>query len=733
MSLVNSSGPVRAAAAPDPGAIPNTSTIVVSGVEFGAIVAGGGRGDAPSVDVSISYAGSFAFQIDSVRVELASPNGEVISRSADFNDGDDLQNLTLRLNAQSVSGEYALHRIVIQFSGDPEVTGFPAEGLTLEADELSSLISSRFIDLVNPDEDITPPEVTDILLPVRSILVDNDLPLNLGGGESAEITFQATITDDNSGLNVIEFEFDIGDGFAAVIGAEVGIFGDLDEGEQQLSAFNSESPAGRYIFELIRVSDDQGNTLIYTADDLAGLGFQNAIQVVTPEDLQDATSPTVNSLSLSSNDVTVGADGGNITVSLSATDTGFGATGVQTITLVLTSALGSRYELVADVTMGDGDNGTATIVFPRDFPEGEFTIERLSVNDSAFNRQDVTLDNMAISVTNPEGGDIADNRLRGDESDNVIVARAGDDTVVGGDGADSLLLGDGDDVSFAGSGDAGDDTVIGGSGDDLIGGGAGDDFIIGGQLITVDSQTLLFRARETRLDGSDTVFGGDGDDTIYGGSPEFGVDSNDIPFVVDRGSVASDQLFGGLGDDVIRASYGDDTIGGGTGSDSLVGGFGDDVFFGGKGDEAVVGINDLIRGEEGNDIAFASGGNDIVSGGADNDTLFGGGGADNIDGDGGHDELFGGTGDDTLSGGSGSDTFYFRPGSGADVIPDYDPSEDTLFLSQYSERFASVLEIQANSSATTIGGQTGLLIDLGDGDQIFLHDITNFSQLTIVF
>ncbi len=732
MSIRFSDETVLAAAAPDPGAIPGTASVVVAGVEFGTITEGGGNGNAPSVIVSLNYAGNFLSQIASVRVELRAPDGEIISQSAQADDNEDLTRLEVGLRSQSISGEYSLNKIVIQFAGDPAVTGLPEEGLTIEPNELSSLIDSRFVTLENPDQDITPPEISDILLPVRSILVDNDLPGGLGGGDSAEITFEATITDDNSGLNVIEFEFDIGPGFAAVIGAEVGIFGDLDEGPQQLSAFNTESPAGRYVFELFRVSDDQGNTTIYTADDLAGLGFQNAIQIVTPEDLQDATSPDVESLDLSSNSVTIGENGGTIDVSFIATDEGFGATGVQSLTLVLTNDLGSRYELFAEATMGDGGQGSATFSFPRDFPAGSFSIERLSVNDAAFNREDITLGDTSLIVENREGGDIASNRLLGDDEDNVIVARAGNDTVVGGLGADRILLGDGDDVAFGGAGDLGDDTVIGGAGSDVIAGGGGNDLIIGGQLVTLDSQTLLLRNLETRLDGSDTVFGGAGDDTIYGGSPRF--DTVDgVATIQDYGSTAQDIIFAGQGNDWVQASYGSDTVGGGTGADTLKGGAGHDVFYGGKGDADAVGTNDVIEGEDGNDLVFASGGNDRASGGADNDTLFGGQGDDTLAGDGGHDELYGGDGDDLLSGGSGSDVFYFRPGSGADVVTDYDGSEDTIFLSQFSDRFGSLNEILANASTVSIGGQSGLLVNLGEGDQVFFHDLTSFSQLTIVF
>ncbi len=731
MSFLNTESGQSAQTAP--GAVPETGTVIITALNFGTIINGGGGGNAPGVFVNVTYAPGIAAQISSVRVELRAPDGEIVSEVADANDNENLEQLFVGLRSQSISGNYEISGIRISFAGDPLVTGLPEDGLTLGADQISSLIPSRFIEFDNPDQDITPPEVSDLLLPTRSILVDNDLPGVLGGGESAEITFQGTFTDENSGLNIIEFEFDIGPGSPAVIGASVGIFGDLSQGVKQLSTFNTEAPAGKYVFELLRVSDDQGNTTLLTADDLAGLGYQNSVQIVSPEDLQDATSPTVDSLSLDSNEVVVGTNGASLKVSLVASDSGFGATGVQTATIVLISTLGSRYQLDAEVVFSDSDNGAAIFDFPRDFPTGDFTIERLSINDAAFNRQDVTVDDMSLSVTNAEGGDIAANRLVGDATDNVIVARSGNDTVIGGAGSDRLLLGRGEDVSFAGPGDTGNDSVVGGSGDDLIGAGGGDDLVIGGQLIEVDAQTLLSRSLEERLDGSDTLFGGEGNDTIYGGSPRFIVDEQGATTVSDFGSIASNVIYAGTGDDVVFGSYGDDTLGGGTGADALAGADGNDVIYGGRGDQSAEGVNDVISGGTGNDAVFASGGNDLVNGGADNDTLFGGTGKDTLNAGGGHDHIYGGTGDDILSGGTGNDVFYFLPGSGADTVIDFDLSADTIDFSDYNVRFSSLTALKANAVATVVAGQVGLLFDLGEGDQVFLHDVTNVNDVNIDF
>lgn len=732
MSLLASVQDVSLAAqSAGPGAIPGTSTVVVNSVNFGGVETGTGNGDAPVVTVVVDIAPDVISNVRSVEVTLRGPNGYLVSETADA--GENLERFELALSSTAIAGEYEIYEIRIMFEDDSEGSGFPSGGLVLTPDNISSLIESRYIELANENEDITPPEVSDLLLPIRSILVDNDLPGGLGGGDSAEITFQGTFSDEGSGLNIIEFEFDIGPGFPAVIGGEIGLFGDLSNGERQLSTLNTEAPAGSYAFELLRVSDDRGNTVLYTADDLAGLGYQTVVHVVSQEALQDATSPTVSSFSLSSNEVTLAGADASLIVNLSATDEGFDATGVQTVTIILVSDLGSRYQLEADVVFGEGDNATAELVFARDFPAGEFTIERLSVNDGAYNRQDITLDNMTLTVVNAEGGDIASNRLRGDETDNVIIARSGDDTVVGGEGSDSLQLGDGDDQSFAGPGDAGNDTVVGGAGNDLIAAGAGDDYIIGGRLISTDFQTSFFTTRETRLDGKDTLYGGAGDDTIFGGSPRFSTNDQGQEIYSDFGSVAPDQIYAGAGDDFVQASYGNDVLGGGVGADTVRGGAGHDVVYGGRGDAGATGVNDVIWGQDGNDEIFASGGNDRVLGGADNDTLFGGAGDDTLVGGGGHDDIYGGAGDDILMGGSGADTFFFQPGSGADILSDFDTGEDVLFLSQYATRFASVGALRNSAEITMLNGQTGILFDLGEGDQLFLGGVTSAESVTIIF
>ena len=82
-------------------------------------------------------------------------------------------------------------------------------------------------------------------------------------------------------------------------------------------------------------------------------------------------------------------------------------------------------------------------------------------------------------------------------------------------------------------------------------------------------------------------------------------------------------------------------------------------------------------------------GDDILEGGAGADTLIGSAGNDKMSGQSGDDNLIGGIGNDTLDGNSGSDTliggdgadiFTLRPGTGEDIIIDFEPGSDRFNL-----------------------------------------------------
>ncbi|KRQ15337.1 NF038122 family metalloprotease [Bradyrhizobium manausense] len=113
-----------------------------------------------------------------------------------------------------------------------------------------------------------------------------------------------------------------------------------------------------------------------------------------------------------------------------------------------------------------------------------------------------------------------------------------------------------------------------------------------------------------------------------------------------------------------------------------------------------------------------------------NTTLIGGNGPDVLDGSAGHDVaigskgadvLIGGDGD-TITGGHGRDTFLFRPNFGANVITDFNISNDVLQFDK--SLFASVTDILDHTTNTAAGA----VINDGHGDTITLTGLM-LSQL----
>lgn len=301
-----------------------------------------------------------------------------------------------------------------------------------------------------------------------------------------------------------------------------------------------------------------------------------------------------------------------------------------------------------------------------------------------------------------EGG--AD-RLFGGSGSDTLEGGAGNDFLRGDAGDDKVTGGVGNDTIFAGPGDQGDDTLQGDAGDDLLGGGIGNDLVIGGGSSGSEG-------------GNDTLFGGSGDDTLLGGDWE---DLNgNGKFDIGEQTLASsgaNSMFAGTGNDLVYGAGEADTLGGGAGNDTLEGGGGNDVLYGGRGSTD---NDDVFAAGAGADTVFGGLGNDVLQGGNGSDQLFGGAGSDDINGGAVGDSLFGGAGDDTLTGGGGADSFFFAGNHGDDVVSDFSVSEDVLFLANTVTDFMDLASVEAASSETTLGGQSGLLIDTGDGNSIFL-------------
>lgn len=314
-------------------------------------------------------------------------------------------------------------------------------------------------------------------------------------------------------------------------------------------------------------------------------------------------------------------------------------------------------------------------------------------------------------------GSDANDSLDGGEFADTLAGAGGDDRLRGFDGADRLLGGRGNDTVWAGTGDTGNDVVIGGTGDDLLAGGAGNDLLVGGDADAFGLPATSIAENE----GADVIFGGAGNDTLVGASWR---DANDNGTYDDGEAVTvglqSNTLFAGSGDDRVVGGDGSDQLGGGTGQDHIEGRGGNDTVWGGADAGA-----DTVVGGAGDDILFGGGGGDNLSGDVGNDVLFGGASGDGLEGGSGADSLYGGAGDDTLTGGSQEDTFFFANSHGIDVVTDFEPGDDILYFVNTVTDFTDLASVQSAASETTLNGQSGLLIDTGGGNSIFLVGIVS--------
>lgn len=159
--------------------------------------------------------------------------------------------------------------------------------------------------------------------------------------------------------------------------------------------------------------------------------------------------------------------------------------------------------------------------------------------------------------------------------------------------------------------------------------------------------------------GNDDMYMGDGADKAYGGNGRDRLD----------GGAGADKLYGGNGADELIGASGYDSLYGDDGADDLSGDAGNDRLYGGAG-------TDKLKG--GNDADILSGGSELdrLYGNSGADKLYGGNGYDRLYGGADADQLYGGRGNDHLYGGSGADDFFFRSGQGANVIHDFNATNN---------------------------------------------------------
>ncbi|BDG70344.1 PQQ-dependent sugar dehydrogenase [Roseomonas fluvialis] len=335
-------------------------------------------------------------------------------------------------------------------------------------------------------------------------------------------------------------------------------------------------------------------------------------------------------------------------------------------------------------------------------------------------------------------------RVRAGAGRDIAYAGGGDDTVQGGAGNDTLYGMDGNDRLFGEgeadrlSGAAGRDTLLGGAGNDTLDGGAADDLLAGGagdDLYLVDGQG----DRVSDTAGADTVIAAatfrlsSGIETLVlseAAGAAGGTAAGSATRII--GNAAANRLFGLAGDDTLEGGGGADLLDGRSGRDRLVGGAGTDTLRGGAGDDTLLVDSRADRALElpggGADTVIASGADGYqlgagievlvldgaarfgVGNGADN-TVVGSAGADRLYGQGGNDSILGGAGNDTMWGGASSDVFVFAPGSGNDVVVDFDWTTDVVSFGAFGS--VTGAEVAAGYLFTFDGGDSVLLRGAG--------------------
>jgi Ca2+-binding RTX toxin-like protein len=376
---------------------------------------------------------------------------------------------------------------------------------------------------------------------------------------------------------------------------------------------------------------------------------------------------------------------------------------------------------------------------------------------SGFGGNDTLIGGAGFNTLRGGGGD---DSLVGGPSADTIEGGDGNDTIIAGGGADHMWGGNGNDTYFInlsnqviyepvnggsdtvhsttswwlrpqiewfiiqpGAGDlfaigtAGDERLVGNEGDNLLVGGDGNDTIWGGAGIDrIQGQgghDILFGD-----DGNDIILGGDGNDWIEGGAGNDNI----------QGDAGNDTILGGAGNDILRGGAGHDWLDGGAGADVMYGGTGNDTFTAAEAGDVVI-----ENAGEGWDVLIHRGGGTVFLpdhveelhldgpasgvGNAASNRIVGSFRAETLLGGDGNDTLAGGGGNDILFGQAGRDSFLFAPGSGLDVVADFEPGMDRILLQGFG--FANFQALMA----ATRDEAGGVILDLAAGDSVLLAGV----------
>ena len=220
-------------------------------------------------------------------------------------------------------------------------------------------------------------------------------------------------------------------------------------------------------------------------------------------------------------------------------------------------------------------------------------------------------------------------------------------------------------------GDANANVINGGAGDDILGGRGGNNTLNGGAGNDIYEFTGSPRDRYFDDSGADKITVGSVNDILGAGRQ-----GNDLIIKFTNGTIDIVDEFNGHPIETLVDLHGISLVL----ATSMTGGD----------------LGGIIGGTDGDDAIDGRGGDDYLYGGKGNDHLLGGTGDDHLDGGPDRDVLDGGTGNDILTGGSGHDVFVFAPassnfpGSGNDVITDFQAGKDRIDLTAFHTSFRAL-------------------------------------------
>lgn len=337
------------------------------------------------------------------------------------------------------------------------------------------------------------------------------------------------------------------------------------------------------------------------------------------------------------------------------------------------------------------------------------------------------------------GNDILDGGLGGDvmqggDGDDTYFVDNKDDTIIDTSGLDTvksvlnnyildselenltLLAG-----VLKGTGNALDNVITGNSEDNIIDGGAGNDTLNGGagnDIYLFQSADDHVQAEINDTDGIDQVhFVATEASTLTLYADDVGIDQVVLGSANDTTSLSVDAsqllkavtITGNAGDNSLTGTSKNDTLDGGKGADALDGGDGDDTYMVDHLDDTIIdsggtdtvivktALHDYHLMPDIENLTLLNGGplygfgnelDNIIAGNSSANFLSGGDGADKLIGNEGNDILDGGKGIDTLKGGSGDDNYNIDITDAGDmedaVIEESNQGIDTIELIGFS-------------------------------------------------